>query len=134
MPNLDGLTAQQAQDAATAVGLNVDIIGTTETQDQALDGTVATQDPIAGSTVDEGSFIQVSIYLYRPAVPDFSGMTIADAQAMATQLGLGTVNQVSTVDTDNEDLDGLIESQTPLPGEIVDQGADIDVVVYVFAP
>lgn len=134
VPNLDGLTPEEAQNAAAAVGLNVDIIGTTETTDQGLDGTIASQDPVAGTTVDEGSFIQVTVYLYRPAVPDFSGMTVADAQAMATDLGLGTVNQVATVDTDNEDLNGLIESQTPLPGEIVDQGTNIDVVVYVFVP
>ena len=134
VPNLDGLTPEEAQNAAAAVGLNVDIIGTTETTDQNLDGTVASQDPVAGSTVDEGSFVQVTVYLYRPAVPDFSGMTVADAQAMATGLGLGTVSQVATVDTDNEDLDGLIESQTPAPGEIVDQGTNIDVVVYVYVP
>lgn len=134
VPNLDGLTAQEAQDAATAEELNVDITGTTETNDQALDGTVASQDPASGTTVDEGSFIQVTIYLYRPVVPDFSNMTVPDAQAMATNIGLGTVNEVGTVDTDNADLDGLIESQTPSPGQVVDQGTGIDVVVYVFVP
>ena len=134
VPDLSDLTPQQAQDAAAAAGLNVDIVGTTETSDQDLDGTVATQDPVAGTTVDEGSFIEVTTYLYRPSVPDFTGMTVDEAQAMASALGLGTINQVNTVDTDDPDLDGLIESQDPPTGEVVDQGTDVDVVVYVYVP
>jgi serine/threonine-protein kinase len=134
VPNLVGLTPQQAENAAAAVGLNVDLIGTTETSDQALDGTVATQAPAAGTTVDEGSFIDITTYLYRPTVPDFTDMSLAEAQAMATDLGLGTVTQTGTVDTTDENLDGLIQSQDPSPGDVVDQGTDIDVVVYVYVP
>ena len=134
VPDFVGLTPQQAENAAAAVGLNVDLVGTTETGDQALDGTVATQTPAAGTTVDEGSFIDITTYLYRPTIPDLSGMTLSEAQSMATGLGLGTVTQTGTVDTADEDLDGLIESQDPAPGEVVDQGTDIGVVVYVYVP
>ncbi len=132
VPNLTGLTAQEAQDAASAVGLNVDIVATTETSDQSLDGTVASQIPPAGTVVDEGSFIEVTTYLYRPVVPDLTGLTVVDAQAQASAVGLGSVNQVGTVDTDQQSLDGLIESQNPGAGTSADQGTNIDVVVWVY--
>lgn len=133
VPNLVGSTPQEAQDAAAAVGLNVDLVGTTETDDQGLDGLVATQNPASGTVVDEGSFIDVTTYLYRPEVPDFRGETLADAQTLASSIGLGSINQVGTVQTGDPALVGLIESQDPAPGTVVDQGTDIDVVVYVLA-
>ncbi len=134
VPDLTSMTITQAQDTAAATGLNVDLLGTTVTNDQALDGTVASQDPVAGTLVDEGSFIQVTIYLYQPDVPDFTTMTLPDAQTLATSVGLGTVVQTGTVETADAGLVGTIVSQDPPAGTSVPQGTDVDVVVYVAAP
>jgi serine/threonine-protein kinase len=134
VPNLETMTVTQAQEAAAAVGLNVDLLGTTVTNDSALDGTVASQDPVAGTLVDEGSFIQAVVYTYQPDVPDFTTMTVAEAQTLATSVGLGTVTETGTVETADAALVGTIESQDPAAGTSVPQGTDIGVVVYVPAP
>ena len=130
-PDLVTMTVTQAQEAAAAVGLNVDLPGTTVTNDAALDGTVASQDPVAGTLVDEGGFIQAIVYTYQPDVPDFTTMTVAEAQTLATSVGLGTVTQTGTIETPDAALVGTIESQDPAQGTSVLQGTDIDVVVYV---
>lgn len=127
VPNLVGLTPENAQTTAANTGLNVDIVETRTTNTQDLDNTVATQIPPAGSTAEEGSFIEISVYSYRPIVPDFVGMTLAEAQAEATSLGLGTVTQSGT--TESCPTDGLIVSQDPVAGTEVDKGADIVVEV-----
>ena len=132
VPNLVGLMSQAAQDAAAGVGLNVDIVDTTITNDQGLRNTVATQTPAAGATVDEGSFVNVTVYTYQPVVPDFEGETVADAQATATNIGLGTINVVNTVITDVQALDGTIESQDPTQGTSVPEGTDVAVDVFVY--
>ncbi len=49
-------------------------------------------------------------------------------------VGLGTVNQVGTVETPDAGLVGTIESQTPVSGTSVVTGTDIDVIVFVAAP
>ncbi len=127
VPNLVGLTPENAQTTAANVGLNVDIVETRTTNDQSLDDTVATQIPPAGSTAEEGSFIEISVYTYRPIVPNFSGMTLAQAQAEATSLGLGTVTQSGT--TASCTTEGLIVSQNPVAGTEVDKGAGVAVEV-----
>ncbi|MGI9586261.1 MAG: Stk1 family PASTA domain-containing Ser/Thr kinase [Acidimicrobiia bacterium] len=134
VPDLAGMTTAEAQAAATAVGLNVDITGTTITNDQNLDGTVASQDPAAGTSVDEGSFINIVVYTYQPDVPDFTGLTVAEAQALATSVGLGTVTEVGTTETPDAALVGTIESQDPLAGTSVPTGTAVDVIVFVAAP
>jgi beta-lactam-binding protein with PASTA domain len=128
------MTSAEAQAAATAVGLNVDLTGTTVTNNQALDDTVASQDPAGGTSVDEGSFISIVVYTYQPDVPDLTGLTVADAQTQATAVGLGTVTQVGTVETADAGLVGTIDSQTPLAGTSVVTGTNIDVIVFVAAP
>lgn len=132
VPNLVGMSSEDAQTAATAAGLNVDILTTTVTANPSLDNTVESQDPGADAMVDEGSFIQITVYAYQPDVPNFIGMTVAVAQTEATNVGLGVVTQTDTVDTAVAGLNGSIASQDPTPGTSVLQGTDINVIVYRF--
>jgi serine/threonine-protein kinase len=134
VPDLGGLTAEQAQAEATAVGLNVEIAGTTVTNDQAAGDTVATQDPTAGTVVDEGSFIDLTIYTYDPLVPDFSGLTVVQAQTQATSIELGTVSVRNQIPTADGALVGTILDQDPAAGSSVAVGTDILVDVYIAEP
>jgi beta-lactam-binding protein with PASTA domain/predicted Ser/Thr protein kinase len=133
VPNLVGQPTSDAEASAAAVGLNVDITGTTVTNDQAKDGTIATQSPASGSVVDEGGFVDVTVYSYEPIVPDWvtAQATLAQAQQQAANIGLGTVTQVGTVPTANAALVGKIASQDPAAGTSVAKGTDVDVTVYV---
>ena len=134
VPDLTNMTITDAQAAAAAVGLNVDLAGTTVTNNQALDGLVESQDPGATTLVDEGSFVQVTIYLYQPDVPDFSGMTVVDAQTLATSVGLGTILEDGTIETIDPVQVGTISTQDPNQGTSVATGTDVKVIVYVLAP
>ncbi len=131
VPNLVGMTTEDAQSTAAAAGLNVDILATTVTNDSTLNNTVESQVPDGGVIVDEGSFIEITVYAYQPDVPDFTGMTLAAAQTEATNVGLGTVTKTGEIATSNGSLVGTIASQAPEPGASVLQGTDISVVVYV---
>ncbi|MGI9666850.1 MAG: Stk1 family PASTA domain-containing Ser/Thr kinase [Acidimicrobiia bacterium] len=134
VPDLTNKTAEQAQADAAAVGLNVDITGTVITNDQGLNGLVATQDPAAGTVVDEGSFVQLTVYTYQPDVPDLTGLTLVEAQALADSLQLGTINQTGTTETGDAGLVDTIASQDIPPGTSVPPGTDVGVVVYVPEP
>ena len=66
VPNFSEMTIEQAQVAASSVGLSVIAAGTTDTDNEALEGKVATQNPAAGTPVDEGSTVQVTLYVFVP--------------------------------------------------------------------
>ncbi len=137
VPDVTNMTADEATAAAATAGLKTDITGSTVTNDLALDGLVASQDPASGATVDEGTIIQLNVYVYvvpDVVVPDFTGMTIADAQVAATAAGLGTITQVETLETDDPTLVDTINSQDPAPEASVPPGTDVGVVVFVPAP
>jgi serine/threonine-protein kinase len=131
VPNVTDKDLTDAQVDIANAGLTLDLVGTTVTNDQAKDNTVETQNPAGGTLVDEGSFVEVTVYTYQPEVPDFTGMTLAEAQALATSIGLGTVNEAGTIVDPGGTLVGTIESQVTPPGTSVPVGTDVDVIVYI---
>ena len=67
VPDLFEMTIEEAEEAAAAVGLTIDISvedPPVSTPNQDLDGRVASQKPIAGTKVDEGSIIVIILYLW----------------------------------------------------------------------
>ncbi|MDJ0791125.1 MAG: Stk1 family PASTA domain-containing Ser/Thr kinase [Acidimicrobiia bacterium] len=136
VPDLRGLTAEEAQTEAGSVGLNVDIVGTTVTNDQAQKDLVADQDPAPGTTVDEGSFIDVTVFVYEPIVPNLDGLTLAQAQTELDDVGLGTVAVANQVETADGNLVGTVVpgSQNPAAGTAVAEGTNVTVDVYIAQP
>ncbi len=134
VPGVVGDPLIDAEIAIANAGLILATPTTTITNVQADDNRVATQSPDGGTLVDEGSSVTLTVWLYQPDVPDFTGQTVTVAQSQANGLGLGTVNQTSTVETADAGLVGTIASQSVSPGTSVPVGTDIDVTVYVAAP
>jgi len=134
VPDVTNMTPTDATAAVESAGLLAEITGSTITNDQALTDLVASQDPTGGTTVDEGTIVQLNVYVYQPDVPDFTDMTIAQAQAVATPVGLGTVTQVGTLETTDPNRVDTISQQDPAPGTSVLPGTDIGVVVFVAPP
>jgi serine/threonine-protein kinase len=137
VPDVTMETVSDAEAAVQAAGLRADLNNSTITNDLALDGLIASQDPVGGSTVDEGTTIQLNVYVYEPPdvmVPDFSGMTVAAAQTEATAVGLGTVNEAGGPPAPDPTDVGLIDTQDPLAGAMVPPGSDVTVFVFVAAP
>lgn len=137
VPDVRNDTVADAQATLLAAGLNGNPSGTTITNDPGRDGTVATQNPAEGSTVDEGSTIQLNVYTYEAPpviVPDFSDMTVGDAEILATAEGLGAINASDGPDAGPTDVVGTIATQTPAAGDSVPQGTDIAVTLFVAPP
>jgi serine/threonine-protein kinase len=137
VPDVLGKELADAETDMVNAGLNLDLVGTTITNDSTKHLTIATQDPSGGTQVDEGSFVDATVFTYQPDVPDFTtGMNIGEAQALATSVQLGTVinNPSMDVETADNTLLGLIVSQNPAAGTSVAVGTDVDVGVYVLAP
>ncbi len=136
VPDVIGEDPAVAQNEMNAAGLSLDLIGSADTNDPAKDNTIATQDPSGGSQADEGSTVNATVYIYQPVVPDFSGMTIPEAQIAATDVGLGTVNNNPSLDVSDPDssLWGKVAAQNPAEGTTVPQGTNVQVGLYVAPP
>ena len=137
VPDVINETVDDAEAAIGSVGLNADLNDSTITNDQSLDGLIASQDPAGGSTVDEGTVVQLNVYVYEPPdviVSDFSGMTVAEAQTEATAVGLGAINPSDGPTTPDPGLVGTIDSQDPPAGDTVPLGTDVGVFVLVAEP
>jgi len=137
VPDVTMETVADATAELVASGLRADPNATTITNDPARDGLVATQNPAGGSTVDEGSTVQLTIYDYEPppvTVPDFTDMTVSDAEILATAEGLGAINPSPGPEAGPTDTVDTIASQVPGVGELVPQGTDIDVLLFVAPP
>jgi beta-lactam-binding protein with PASTA domain len=70
VPELIGLTQEEAAAALAEVGLVLEVTGETEVDPESgLVGLVATQDPEATVTVPDGSTVQVTIGVAPPEPP-----------------------------------------------------------------
>ena len=135
VPDVLGDDPAVAQNEMNVAGLSLDLIGSVDTNDASQDNTIATQDPSGGALVDEGSIVNATVYIYKPIVPDFTGMTVAEAQGAATAVGLGSVTNNPSMDVpDPGGLLGTIATQNPAQGTVVAQGTSIEVGLYVTPP
>ena len=134
VPDVTTMTSDDATAALEAVGLKAESIPSTITNDAALADLVASQDPSSGTTVDEGTTIQLDLYVYQPIVPDFSGLTVAAAQDLATASNLGTIIPADGPLAPTPEDVGNIESQDPLAGDSVAPGTDVGVFVFIAPP
>lgn len=73
VPLLTGLGSSQAQTAITSAGLTVGSVGsTTSGATSENNNTVATQSIAAGTVVDPGTPVDISVYSYTPTPPSFT--------------------------------------------------------------
>lgn len=70
VPDIRGKSYDDAKKALESVGFEITTIQATQTEDQTLNGKVASQSPIAGTSLNIGSTVTVSLYAYvAPASP-----------------------------------------------------------------
>ena len=127
VPNLIGLTFEQAEDALGAIGLGI------RRSDEVIShehppGTVVSQDMAAGSSVREGRIIIVNISRAprEGTVPRIVGMPGADAGMMIESFGFVIGTRTSVEDPAPR---GIVISQTPEPGSMAEPGTAINFVV-----
>lgn len=91
VPNLVGLSIDEAATAAEAARLGILIVGSVEPPDEDSDGTIASQVPAAGATVQEGRSIGVVQYILGS-----SSTTAASTTTTIPETTTTTLPRVST--------------------------------------
>ena len=98
VPDLSGMSQDQARSALKAVGLELGNVSTVDS-DKEKDRIVA-QDPDSDSTVKKGTSIAVSVSSGKPAqveIPSVVGIGREDAEAQLKALGLTVTSRKSPV-------------------------------------
>jgi eukaryotic-like serine/threonine-protein kinase len=134
VPELVGMTLNNARNAAEDAKLTLVDEGTVEVSlASGLIGLVAEQTPEGGETAVAGSEVRVKIgVVTKVAVPDFSGMTLAQAEDAADEVGLNVSDGGSTQETDDPALDGTVATQNPAQGQSVDEGSTVLLTLYEY--
>jgi serine/threonine-protein kinase len=126
VPKLTGLTRADAEAQLQELGLTAKVA---EQESAKEAGTVIAQDPAAGTTVDKGAEVGVTVAKARPQVPDVStdNPTQADAEKELTDAGF-KVN-VQQDPSAPPEFAGLVVKQDPAPGEQRSTGATVTITV-----
>lgn len=131
VPVLVGLTEGAAEQRLSAKGLESDL---SETASDRPVGEVLTQSPDAGTKVDPGSTVTLTISSgpdeTTVSVPNVVGLDSADAQSQITAAGL-TVS-VQEQPTSIQPQDGKVIDQNPSGGGTVSEGTRIVIMVGVY--
>lgn len=127
VPNLDGLTVEQAEETLTQFELRLGAI-TPEVSDRP-DGTIIAQQPAAGEMLEQGQAVNVTISAGREqavvpqllALPSIEAVRIALADA---NLQLGSITE-----RDSNQPAGYVLGQDPPEGTLLDVGSSVDIEV-----
>ncbi|MCP3975559.1 MAG: Stk1 family PASTA domain-containing Ser/Thr kinase [bacterium] len=137
LPNLVGMSVADAQQAALNRGLIFILEDDTEpvTFDSGLVGLVAAQTPGGGTEVIVGDEIRVRLgSLIQRTVPDLTGLTQEEAEALLADLGLTLEIVGDTPVEPDSGLDGLIAAQDEAVDSQVDDGSTIHVRMGIIVP
>ncbi|MGI6205984.1 MAG: Stk1 family PASTA domain-containing Ser/Thr kinase [Anaerovoracaceae bacterium] len=132
VPDVVGMTEEQAADALSAKGLEYDLSTSVESSEYS-DGEVVSTDPSAGTKVKKGSTVMLTLAKSstdttdKKAVPDVRELTLSDAKATITEQGF-SVGTVSYKYSDSVEK-GTVISQSPGAGTNAELGSTISLVV-----
>jgi beta-lactam-binding protein with PASTA domain len=127
IPNIVGMTLDQAQLALEKLGLEVGPV--VERESPLPRGEVMATSPLAGADAILPSTVALTVSS-GPAtitVPDLVGQPLAQARSTLEQLGLHTSRVV--IDSAAADPDGTVTKQSPEAGASVDAGASVSITV-----
>lgn len=125
VPDVQGMSQDQAINALESAGLDVSGGATSEHSKDIPKGDVTRTDPAAGTSLERGASVKLFISDGQVEVPDVTPMNLEEAKAKLTELGL----RVETVEEESEDAEeGTILKQSPGPGA-ADQGSTITLTI-----
>jgi beta-lactam-binding protein with PASTA domain len=117
-----------ARRALEAAGLTLDVAGKAESDEP--EGSILTQDPQAGSRVERGTAVLVTIAVARPRRVDAPNVVGLVTEAARTRLAaVGLTLEVAAVRPTPGGRPGTIVEQNPGAGTSVDRGTVVRVVV-----
>jgi serine/threonine-protein kinase len=119
VPKVTGMTLDAATATLSKAGLQVH---STQQDGSAAAGTVLSQDPADGSTVNAGSTVNLVVASGTTTVPSVEGLTVADAQAALQTAGLkASVQSVTQAGA----LPGVVTNQSPAANRSVPVGTTV---------
>lgn len=132
VPDLTGMTVEQAHDSASRAGVRLDVIDSIYSKSLTR-GAIFSQNPKAGSSVKKGRRVQLVINSMSPKkirMPNLVGYTMRQAKAELSSKGLNLrkliyVNDIAT----NNVLGQLHLGVNVRAGSMIDSGSDIDLEV-----
>ncbi|NOZ26535.1 MAG: PASTA domain-containing protein [Chloroflexi bacterium] len=132
VPDLTGMTREEAEAALTAAGLTLDpTIEELETDTLADHDRVARQSPEPGERVPPGTAIRITVWKFpHVVVPDLAGMTLEGAAEALRAVGLEPDPDVGERATDEAANDGRVAAQEPAAGTEVPRGSVVRIVVW----
>jgi len=130
VPTVVGQDQAGAQATLANSGLKVSAV--TQESDQPA-GTVLSQDPSAGATVDKGSTVTIVVAreANRVTVPGVVGEDEGSASATLSAAGLGV--SIADRSVSSPDKDGQVLAQHPQAGGRVSQGSTVTITVGRFS-
>ncbi|MGI6177626.1 MAG: Stk1 family PASTA domain-containing Ser/Thr kinase [Eubacterium sp.] len=126
VPDLKGLTYDQAEQQLTDLGLKIAKDETTVSSEEIAEGSVVSQMPLADTKVKKGRTITVILSSGNTEIilPDLSGKTYDEAADLLSSMGL-EITQGESVESDIEK--DLIASQYPASGTQMEKGDTVTV-------
>ncbi len=129
VPDVVGDAADDAVAELEAADLTTEVV---EQESETVEaGLVIETNPQAGTEVAPGTLVTVTVSAGAgdTTVPDFTGMTVEEAQVAAEDAGL-SIEVV--LDPDDPDEDGIVVDQDPAAGTIVEIGSAVNVLLSPF--
>ena len=126
IPNVVGMTQEQATTTLTAVGLKVTSVPKADAK--ALVGTVLVQTPAAGQVAKTGSAVQLALAV-KPApvtVPNLVSLPVNEAETALADATLVPVQKSEYSTTVAKDI---VISQSPIAGQKVESGSKVTILV-----
>ncbi|MBR3317715.1 MAG: PASTA domain-containing protein [Atopobiaceae bacterium] len=116
VPDIMTYTRDEAIEAIESAGL-------IERWSGEENGTVVSQDPPAGTEVDQGSVVTFKLehVASKVEVPDVSGLSASDANVVMQTAGLA-------LDYDDGQADWIVDNTDPVAGALVDEGTHVTAV------
>ncbi|MBT5905340.1 MAG: PASTA domain-containing protein [Acidimicrobiaceae bacterium] len=134
-PELTGLTLDNARAMLAEEDHGIWIAEVREVEVSGTEaGTIIGQEPVIGSTIEVGSTMLVEVAVEPPVldgvdVPDVTYRLLSEARPTLEALGLG-FSVIVVADPDKPEWEpGLIWSQEPAPGAVVNPGAVLELRV-----
>lgn len=123
IPDLKGLTLDQARDKLKSLGLVMGKV-TTGSDDSADDGVIINQGLQAGGKTSKGTPIDITINKAKPnskvSVPNVIGMTVKDAKDALSAVGLS----VGSINGSSDDK-AIVSDMSPRAGSTLDEGSSV---------
>ena len=128
MPNVTGMTAEEATNLLSAKKMNI-------TRDRAAStevpkGRIISQSPSAGDQVTRDDPVTLTVSGGSTIVPALAGGTLEEAEEMLTKQNLTLQAGLKYQVTDNENEHGLIASSTPEAENRVAEDTPVQLTIY----